>query len=398
VVLDAAGNLYGATLYGGLAGMVYKVNTAGQETGLYSFPAAPGGTIPFAGVTRNSAGDLYGVTQQGGAANAGAVYKVDAAGRETALYSFSGGADGNYPEADVVLDSAANVYGTTLGGGTSGQGVVFKLGPSGQETVLYSFTGGADGGYPNGVILDSAGNIYGTTAFGGAGSATGAQEGVVFKLDAAGLETVLHAFTGLSDGGTPESGVIRDSSGNLYGTTAEGGLGAGVVYRLDPSGQETVLYTFTGGDDGGSPFAGLTLDPAGNLYGTALNYGSGGGGVVFELDAAGHYTVLYSFTVDGPDGSAPFAGVVRDSSGNLYGTASAGGDTGCSLSCGVVYVLRPSGQLTVLHSFTGGADGSYPYGGVILDPAGDLYGTTGFGGAAGAGVLYKLILGPTPAQ
>jgi uncharacterized repeat protein (TIGR03803 family) len=164
-----------------------------------------------------------------------------------------------------------------------------------------------------------------------------------------------------------------------------------VIFKVDPSGRETVLYAFAGGADGGTPFAGLTQDPAGNLYGTAANYGSGGGGVVFELNAAGNYTVLYSFTADGPDGSEPSTSVVRDQAGNLYGTTGFGGSLGplgCNLGCGVAYELAPSGALTVLRSFTGGADGGGG-GALALDPAGNVYGTGGFG-VTGGGVLYKL--------
>lgn len=388
LVRDSAGNLYGTTPYGGVSGMVYRVDTARQQTMLYSFSGAPGGTHPQPGVIRDSAGNLYGSTGSGGPANEGVVYKVDTTGRETVLYSFTGGPDGKTPTAGVVLDPEGNLYGATFAGGAANAGVVYKVDTSGHETVLYTFTGGADGGNPEaGVIRDSEGNLYGTTAFGGAASKTGLQEGVVYKVDAAGRETVLYSFTGLADGGVPTAGVIRDAAGNLYGTTDEGGLGAGVVYELDPSGQETVLYSFTGGADGGNPGAGVIRDAAGNLYGTAANYGSGGGGVVFELDTAGHYTVLHSFTY-GPDGGAPSKGIVRDPAGNLYGTTGYGGAAGCNLGCGVVYKVDPSGQETVLHTFTGGAGGAGPAG-VIADEAGNLCGIAG-GGVASGGVLYKL--------
>jgi len=395
VVLDAAGNVYGATPSSGLAGMVYKLEPTGQETTLYSFPAAAGGTFPFGSVIRDSAGNLYGTASNGGPANAGIVYKVDVSGREKVLYAFAGGADGANPASALVRDSAGNLYGTTLNGGTSGAGTVYKIDPSGQKTALYSFTGGADGATPNGVILDAAGNLYGTTFAGGSGSETDAQEGVVYKLDPAGIETVLHSFTGLSDGGAPKAGVIRDSAGNLYGTTTGGGQGAGVVYELNPSGRETVLYSFTGAADGGNPFAAVAIDASGNLYGTAANGGrpAGGGsgeGVLFELNTAGGYTVLYTFS-GGAGGGLPLSAVVRDSAGNLYGTTSSGGGTACGGGgCGVVYWVAPSGRETVLHSFTGGADGGQPEVGVIFDPAGNLYGTCPYWGAAQGGVLYKL--------
>ena len=192
---------------------------------------------------------------------------------------------------------------------------MYKLDSAGHETVLYSFTGGADGGDPqSGVIRDSAGNLYGTTFLGGTGNA-----GVVYKLDSAGHETVLYSFT-FADGSQPTAGVIRDSAGNLYGTTELGGPASqGVVYKLDTTGNYTVLYSFTGGADGGYPFAGVIRDSAGNLYGTTQYGGTAQQGVVYRLDTAGHETVLHSFT-GGADGSRPNAGVIRDSAGNLYGT------------------------------------------------------------------------------
>jgi uncharacterized repeat protein (TIGR03803 family) len=157
------------------------------------------------------------------------VYKLDTASHETVLYSFTGGADGRNPYGGVIRDSAGNLYGTTVEGGTANSGVVYKLDTTGHETVLYSFTGGPDGGGPSGVIRDSAGNLYGTASGGTAG------QGVVYELDTAGQETVLHSFTGGADGYYPNGGVIRDSAGNLYGTTSNGGqTGGGVVFKLKP--------------------------------------------------------------------------------------------------------------------------------------------------------------------
>jgi uncharacterized repeat protein (TIGR03803 family) len=182
-------------------------------------------------------------------------------------------------------------------------------------------------------------------------------------------------------------GLIRDSAGNLYGTTNGGGAsGAGVVFQIDPSGNETVLYNFTGGADGGFPFGGLIRDSAGNLYGTTNGGGASGAGVVFKVDRAGNETMLYSFT-GGPDGGYPLWVVLaRDSAGNLYGTTSGGGASGN----GVVFKLDPSGNETVLHSFTGGADGSSPFAGVVLGSNGNLYGTTPFGGQTNAGIVFEI--------
>jgi uncharacterized repeat protein (TIGR03803 family) len=219
--------------------------------------------------------------------------------------------------------------------------VVYKLDASGHETVLYSFTGGADGGTPvAGVIRDSAGNLYGTTEYGGNVNCIDTMGcGVVYKVDTSGHESVLHTFSGGDDGSFPYAGVILDSAGNLYGTTEQGGDESGVVYKLDPAGQETVLHAFcslTGCTDGVQPVAGVILDSAGNLYGTTLSGGAGQYGVVYEMDTAGTLTVLYSFT-NGADGGFPEAGVIRGPSGDLYGTATSGGKGGA----GVVFKIVP---------------------------------------------------------
>ena len=400
LTLDVEGNLYGTTPYGGMQGMVYKLDPAGQETTLYSFVPAPGGTKPVAGVRRDSAGNLYGVTQLGGAANWGVVYKINREGHERALYSFTGGADGGFPETPPVVDTKGNVYGTTFVGGSAaglaGFGVLFRIDKADQYTVLHTFTGGADGGNAGGLALDAAGNIYGAASYGVA------EGGVIFKQNPAGQETVLYSFTGGTDGGGP-NGVILDSQGNIYGSTYGGGTyGFGVVYKLDTSGKQTVLYSFPGGPGGASPAGSLFRDTAGNLYGTTTEGGGAvdeaGSGVVFQVAADGAYTVLYRFTGQA-DGGNPFSGVVGDAAGNLYGTSRDGGSTSCSGGCGVVYKVTPSGQETVLHSFTGGADGQNPYASLVLDGAGNLYGTTPWGGNggfgavsfSGGGVVFKVV-------
>ncbi|HLY15840.1 MAG TPA: choice-of-anchor tandem repeat GloVer-containing protein [Bryobacteraceae bacterium] len=384
VVRDSAGNLYGTTFLGGAAGggVVYQLDTTGALTVLHSFTGGTDGYHPVAGVVRDPAGNLYGTTQAGGPWNQGIIYEI---GQGSIRYPFTGGADGGGPLSGVVLDSAGNLYGTTYGGGAAKLGVVFKLDTTSQETVQYPFPGADRGGEPKaGVIRDSAGNIYGTTYSGGAANA-----GVVYKVDTAGQETVLYAFTGGADGSNPYAGVIRDSAGNLYGTTYYGGAaGAGVVYMLDPTGHETVLYSFSGGEDGRNPQGGVIRDSAGNLYGTARYGGLWGAGAVYELDNTGQETVLYSFGTSSGDGMYPLAGVIRDPAGNLYGTTGWGGST--LLGAGVVYKLDPTGHETVLYSFAGGANGGYPYSGVIRDSAGNLYGTTNSGGSGNEGVVYKL--------
>jgi len=309
----------------------------------------------------------------------------------TTLFSFNN-SDGANPQASLIMDAKGNLYGTTLGGGTYGYGTVFKLDPSGNQTVLHSFAGNLDdGGTLNAnLIMDASGNLYGTTYQGSAPSGAG----TVFRLDPAGNETILHRFTGGSDGAHPESGLIMDAEGNLYGTTFDGGAyGIGAVFKLDPSGNETVLHSFTGGSDGWMPYAGLIMDDQGNLYGTTFssNAPAQGNGVVFKLDPAGSETVLYTFT-GGRDGAWPFAALIMDTARNLYGTTYVGGNLNCTSSqgCGTVFKLDPSGNETVLHSFTGSGDGGFPEGSLIMDQHGNLYGTTASGGTYDFGTVFKL--------
>jgi len=363
----------------------------------YSFHFTADGVNPTAGLVRDTSGNLYGTTYSGGPTGCceGAASVLSAGGGERILHFFSGSpTDGSNPYAGVLRDAAGNLYGTTLSGGASGFGVVFKLDTTAKETVMYSFTGGADGAYPQaGLVRDGAGNLYGTTSAGGSSVCSGGC-GVVFKINTAGKETVLHAFAGFpTDGEFPVANVVRDAAGNLYGTTPYGGgFDDGVVFKVDATGKETILYTFTGGVDGGNPYGGLVRDAAGNLYGTTYTGGSGdcvgdGCGAVFKLTATGKETVLYSF--HGADGATPTAGVVRDAAGNLYGATLSGG----AFNQGVVFKLGTTGKETVLHSFSGNG-GPYPvspYSSLVLDAAGNLYGTTPGGGPGGGyGVVFKI--------
>jgi uncharacterized repeat protein (TIGR03803 family) len=321
------------------------------------------------------------------------------------LHSFTGGADGGLPEADLIQDSDGNLYGTTEVGGAANFGVVFKLDTTGKETVLHSFMGGTDGAHPRaGLVLDSAGNLYGTTYEGGAGpcnqqhpntrGATPPTCGIVFKLDASGTESVLHSFTGEPDGANPSAGLVLDATGILYGTTSYGGtLGFGTVFKLDTSDVESVLHSFTSWD-GANPSAALIQDTEGNFYGTTSRGGTSGLGTVFELDTTGKETVLYNFLGEPADGANPAAGLVRDAKGNLYGTTDAGGDLcyiigstpptpSTFVYCGIAFKLDTTGKETVLHKFTGPPDGALPRAGLVPDGAGNLYGTTSEGGAGG---------------
>jgi uncharacterized repeat protein (TIGR03803 family) len=395
--LRAAGTLLAVALIHSPA------TVAAQSAGAWTFSVfygfkGPDGAHPEAGLIRDAAGNFYGTTYAGGSGY-GTVFKLDASGKETVLHSFAGfPTDGQFPAAALLRDSSGNLYGTTYQGGTSYQGTVFKVDTTGTETVLYNFTLGTDGGYPVGsLIQDAAGNLYGTTMEGGNLNCGfhGFGCGVVFELDAAGHETVLHSFTNAPDGAYPEANLIMDAAGALYGTTRGGGAanncgsdGCGTVFKLDVAGKETVLHSFTGLPDGRNPNGGLIRDTKGNFYGTTVEGGihktrnchAVGCGTVFRLDAAGKETVLYTFT--GVGGWAPRGAVIRDSVGNLYGTTEEGGVLG-ACDCGVVFKLDRTGKETVLYKFKGGREGSLAQPGLIRDAAGNLYGTTQTGGPGG---------------
>jgi uncharacterized repeat protein (TIGR03803 family) len=379
-------------------------------TVLYSFAGYPtDGAGPGAGLLMDASGNLYGTTSYGGNVNGakcarsgylgcGTVFKLNTDGVETPLYNFTGGSDGATPRSNLIMDANGDLYGTTtFGGNTSncvdtgyaGCGVVFKL--SGvQETVLHRFSGGGDGAFPEaGVIMDGRGNLYGTTLESGEFN-----DGVVFKL-AGKKETVLHSFTGGQDGGYVPSGLIMDAKGNLYGTAALGGDlkcdypgGCGVVFKLAGK-QLTVLHSFKASPDGDEPYAALLLDPDGNLYGTTAS-GGDGAGTVFEVNASGKESVLHRFRVNYKvqhDGEEPQAPVVRDAQGNLYGTTQAGGPVGA----GVVYEITAGGKEKILHDFCTGdcSDGVFPNG-LIIDAKGNLYGTAFGGGVNNKGTIFMI--------
>jgi len=384
-------------------------------TVLYSFAGPPDGKAPDSTLLLDGAGNIYGVSYGGGASYEGTAFKLSSSGKETVLYSFLSGY-GNRPDS-VIQDAKGTLYGTTTYGGSYGQGAVFKADQKGNETVLYSFRGAAKsyGFNPNGVILDEQGNLYGTTVTGGqAGGCFGGGCGIVFKLDPAGKETVLYTFKGGTDGGYPSGPIVRDAAGNLYGETAYGGdlncyspHGCGTVFKLDPAGKKTVLHIFTGtGGDGEHPWSGVVRDNNGNLYGATVEGGTGpnctsaenGCGTIYKVDKTGKETILHSFTGSGADFPPIYAALALDEKGNIYGTTPEGGNQNCGSGCGAVFMLDPTGKDTILHEFSGGTEGATPGAGVSVDSAGNIYGTTGVGGdlscnnfnEAGCGTVFKI--------
>lgn len=372
---------------------------------------------------------------------------------ERVLYSFTGGNDGGNSATGLTLDRSGNLYGTTVVGGTSNCGIVFKLAPQvsppWQESALYNFTCYGDGKNPHGGVTLERGNLDGTTVAGGTGgTCTGDGCGVVFQVNA-GSEKVLHAFTAGNDGFGPGGGVVFDTAGHLFGTTPDGGkYSQGVVYEAGRTGRqwhERVIHAFTGGRDGGVGSLGLLLLASSDLFGVTELGGAHSAGTVFKLTANPNgdwkLTTLYAFKGT-PDAGSPYGGLIADASGNLYGTTyyggahgqgavfelmlgakgtyrervlysfaggadgsaststlvfGRGGDLygttsagGGSCDCGTIFKVNPkSGRETVLHGFTGGSDGAYSYYGLSEDAGGNLYGTTVAGGNANQGTVFE---------
>jgi uncharacterized repeat protein (TIGR03803 family) len=377
---------------------------------IYTFTGGPDGGWPTDTLIMDTAGNLYGTTLIGGSGEGnGAVVKLSKRGSAwvlTSSYQFQNGAN---PYAGVVFGPDGSLYGTTYEGGSGRCGMVFRLAPPTQtpsnamngwtETVLYNFLGGSDGCYPEfgDLIFDQSGNIYGTTANGGGQS----NAGTVFKLSysaGAWTESLLHSFTGGSDGGYPISPVVFDQAGNLYGTTEDGGVySQGTVFELTPAGSgwtKKTLYSFQSRNDGASPYGGLILDRSGNLYGTTEEGGHlNWGGTFYKLTSSGgswSETVLYAFT----GLAGPMATLVMDAAGNLYGTTYEDGAYGY----GAVFklsLLDGTWTYTSLYDFADGNDGGLPAGGVMFDANGNLYGTASHGGTGsgcdfGCGTVWEI--------
>lgn len=386
LTVDASGNnLYGMASAGGTGscvfdgtpgcGTVFRLNRRNGNwllTPLYKFLGGMDGELPLKPLTIGPNGSLYGMTASGGEGTCvfdgdtgcGTVFNVTPMSTvpanalspwlQSVLYRFAGETDAGNPVSNVVFDQGGNMYGTSNNGGANGVGTVFKLSPSGgghwTESVLYSFVGGTDGANPvDGLLFDATGNLYGTTSNGGGSTACSGGCGTVFELSPAGTgwtERVIYKFQGSTDGKNPNAGLVRDAVGNLYGDTWQGGSqGGGTVFELSPSGRSwslTTLYSFPGN---GFAVDRLTTDLTGNLYGTLQQGGAYGNGEVFELSSShGNwiYYDLYDFT-GGNDGGTPLGSVVLDSSGNVYGTTANGGANSCggNHGCGVVYEIMP---------------------------------------------------------
>ena len=340
---------------------------------------------------------FFGTASSGGTFGYGLVFSMNASGSETVLHNFAAGTDGANPHGVLIGDAAGNLYGTTTAGGATGAGTVFEVAGN-TETVLYSFAAGVDGAVPEaGLAMDAAGNLYGTTTAGGSSG-----NGTVFKLappktkGAPWTESVLYSFGTGTDGAVPIAGVSLDAAGNLYGTASAGGAyGFGTVFQLTPGTPwtETILHDFQNATDGAIPYGGLISDASGNFYGATTEGGSngGGGGTIFELTPSnGQWTFTTLYVLPGWGISGSFRSLLIDASGNLYGTTHCDGND----TAGTVYELSPSGgtwKYKLLYTFTGGTDGLYSFGNLVLR-SGTLYGTTFLGGSKDAGVVFRVTL------
>ena len=390
VMLSACG---GGSSGGGASGAVPTLRV------LHAFGGGTEPQAPYAGVISGVDGKLYGVTEAGGTHNAGALFAIDPnSDQATTLVSFGGTQDTEQKPIDpLVSDSVGNLYGTTQNGGQGALGSVFKVdAKTGAETVLYAFTGGADGATPSSpLLIDAQGNLFGTTFQGGPNDA-----GVVFQISPGGAMRVVYAFGAAGAAGPrdPIGALALDSAGHLYGATRLGGTqGKGTVYQLTLGSNGApatlaVLHNFSGGADGANPWGGVVLDAAQQmLYGTTFAGGPADNGTVFACPVDGSAArVLYAFKANGSgDGAQPIGALAIGKSGTLYGTTSGGG----SANLGTVFSVAPSsGAETLLHSFTGPADGDGedPRGSLIIDAAGELVGTTIRGGAQDNGTVFVL--------
>jgi uncharacterized repeat protein (TIGR03803 family) len=367
ITLDSAGNLYGAAGFGGDfecsltpygCGVTFELSTTGNVKMkiLHKFKGYPDGAQPLSsqnaggGLTWDSQGNLYGVAWDGGDPSClevgnggcGTVFKIDKTGKESELYAFTLiNGDGALPTGSLIADKSGNLYGATTDGGQPAYGrccgTVYKLDKTGNESVLYAFAANyTDGQQPTGLVEDAEGNFYGDTAAGGTYNC-----GIVFKVDKTGQETVLYSFTGTNgDGCTPNSPLVLDMKGNLYGTVL-GGNANGLVFEMTKTGKEKILYSFNG-NDGSGPVGPLVFDGEGSIYGVTYSGGSLGHGTVFKLTKAGNETVLHNFS-GGKDGNQPGQGLTIDSVGSFYGTTVSGGDLTCGGGggCGVVFKITP---------------------------------------------------------
>ncbi|HTS19308.1 MAG TPA: choice-of-anchor tandem repeat GloVer-containing protein [Verrucomicrobiae bacterium] len=358
---------------------------------LHLFSGGSDGHNPVSGLIQASNGFFYGTTQDGDPEGGnGTVFQISSAGTFTTLYSFTGGADGASPSSPLIQGADGFLYGVTIFGGTNDDvGTVYRISTAGTLTSLHSF-GGDDGSFPRGSLVQGAdGSLYGATIEGGTNNL-----GTIYRITTAGTFTTLHMFgANPNDGFDPYAGLVQRNKNWFYGVTQGGGPhgGQGTIFKISNTGNLKIVYSFSNGTNGANPFAALVKGPGGCFYGTTVLTGTNNNGTVFKISPAGKLKTLYRFT-GGFDGATPEAPLALGSDGNFYGTTSSGG----SSNLGTAFRITPAGTLTTLHEFSGGTDGSLPYGGLVQGSDGSFYGTAWAGGTNGNGTVFKLTvpLGP----
>jgi uncharacterized repeat protein (TIGR03803 family) len=354
---------------------------------LFSFQQGANGYQPSGKPLLDAKGDIFGTTLYGGTGGYGTVYSFTANAAFTVLHAFTG-TTGAEPRTGVIANAAGDLFGNTLIGGKANAGILFQLGIHGGTYQAESLQQASGYDLTSGLVADAAGNLYGMAALGGA-----ANLGTVYKVKPNGALSALHSFTGGADGENPRHGSLaEDAAGNLYGTTYHGGANnGGVMFKVTPAGQESVLYAFSKTNNACyEPNNSVALDAAGNLYGSTISGGPYSQGCVYRLAPDGTFTLLHAFSGTGgggSDGASPHTGVTLDANANIYGVTTYGGYD----NDGTIYRITASGQYSLLYSYTGGMDGTALYASELaISPAGAIIGVNQGGGAYGSGNLFSL--------
>lgn len=351
---------------------------------LYSFSGGADGAAPGAKLLKATDGNFYGTTSSGGASGNGTIFRISADGTFTNLYSFTGGTDGGNPLIELTQGYDGNLYGTTQFGGSENFGTVFRITLAGTFTTVAALPSNNSGmGYDASVRQGADGNFYGTFQyFGPLGVDYGGPgEGIVYQMSPDGTFSNLFSFDG-TNGEYPQPGLVLGADGCFYGTTAQGGTNnMGIVFKITTNGAFTLLHSFTGGSDGAVPYQGLAIGNEGELYGTTQSGGSSDDGTVFKITTNGVLSTVYSF--QSLHGTVPYPPVAEGADGTLYGMNDVGGGEG------EIYQISTNGIFTVLLYFNG-LDGASPTGGLVLGNGGAFFGITGSGGTNNAGTVFSM--------
>lgn len=372
-----------AAILATVAGSIVVSNShAATLTRLASFNGT-NGSSPFGGLVRDGAGNLYGTTESDQVGGGGTIFKVSAGSNAITTLADLNDSSGRNPFAGLTRDLAGNLYGTTYNGGDQNLGSVIKFDVATATLSTLASFNGADGAFPAAsLIVDSAGNLFGTTVYGGVNDA-----GTVFRLDAGATSVTTLASLSQSGGMNPFSTLTRDLAGNLYGTASAGGInGRGTVFKVAAGTNAlSTVAAFSGTTTGDSPNGGVVVDAAGNLYGSTYHGGASDVGAIYRI-ASGTSTVTRLASLATANGTRPLGELIMDAAGNLYGTTSAGGTSGAGT---IVRIAAGTNAITVLATFNT-TDGATPFAGLIADASGNLYGTTQAGGANGFGSIFRL--------